>query len=291
MDPRAPRRRPRPAQRRARARVRVTAIVCAAVFLVWFLILHGPARASSPRAKERERGGAGSIAAPASRHARRTRVQATPRTAGKRWVCSTTTASSKGMSEEEVNKGLREQAAERRARRRSRRSRRSTSPRLRGRRCRIPRIVNAITYVSRRGMHRYPHLSGSELRNELAQRHEIDPARLFLGNGSAELLSSAARALLEPGAAAADDMALLSPVPDHGPPRTRPRGARRRRCRGAARRGRRRGHAGGRPGKPQRPDRRAARRTGARAAARRAARRRGGAAGRVARRVLRRPAQ
>ena len=52
-------------------------------------------------------------------------------------------------------------------------------------------------------MHRYPHLSGSDLRNELAMRHEIDPARVVLGNGSAELLSSAARALIEPGGAAA----------------------------------------------------------------------------------------
>ena len=39
----------------------------------------------------------------------------------------------------------------------------------------------------------------SELRDELAQHHGVDPARLILGNGAAELLSSATRALIEPG--------------------------------------------------------------------------------------------
>jgi histidinol-phosphate aminotransferase len=104
-----------------------------------------------------------------------------------------------GMSEEEVNQGLREQAAERRRKALTRVETldlsQTTWPELPH-----PSIVNAITFVARRGLHRYPHhLRGSALRNELARRHDVDPARLILGNGAAELLSSATRALIEPG--------------------------------------------------------------------------------------------
>jgi histidinol-phosphate aminotransferase len=104
-----------------------------------------------------------------------------------------------GMSEEEVNVGLREQAAERRRKALTRVETldlsQTTWPKLPH-----PRIVNAITFVARRGLQRYPHLRGSDLRDELAERHGINtPARLILGNGAAELLSSATRALIEPG--------------------------------------------------------------------------------------------
>jgi histidinol-phosphate aminotransferase len=102
------------------------------------------------------------------------------------------------MSEEEVNEGLREEAAERRRKALTRVETldlsQTTWPELPHQ-----RIVNAITFVARRGLYRYPHLSSSELRNELAERHNVDPARLILGNGAAELLSSATRALIEPG--------------------------------------------------------------------------------------------
>jgi histidinol-phosphate aminotransferase len=103
-----------------------------------------------------------------------------------------------GMSEEEVNAGLREQAAERRRKALTRVETLDLSlttwPELPH-----TRIVNAITFVARRGLHRYPHLSGSDLRGTLAERHGVDPDRLILGNGAAELLSAAARALIEPG--------------------------------------------------------------------------------------------
>ncbi len=103
-----------------------------------------------------------------------------------------------GMSEEEVNHGLREQAAERRRKALTRVDTLDLSlttwPELPH-----PRIVNAITFVARRGLNRYPHLSGSDLRGTLAERHRVEPERLILGNGAAELLSAATRALLEPG--------------------------------------------------------------------------------------------
>ena len=103
-----------------------------------------------------------------------------------------------GMSEEEVNAGLREEAIERKRKALTRVETldlsQTTWPELPH-----PSIVSAITFVARRGMQRYPHLRGSQLHEELAERHGVDPARVILGNGSAELLSSAARALLEPG--------------------------------------------------------------------------------------------
>jgi histidinol-phosphate aminotransferase len=103
-----------------------------------------------------------------------------------------------GMSEEEVNARLREDAAERKRKALTRVETldlsQTTWPELPH-----PRIVTAITFVARRGLHRYPHVHGSDLRNRLAERHGVEPDRLILGNGSAELLSSATRALIEPG--------------------------------------------------------------------------------------------
>jgi histidinol-phosphate aminotransferase len=102
-----------------------------------------------------------------------------------------------GMSEEEVNQCLRADAAERKRKALSKVDTldlsQTTWPELSH-----PSIVSAVTFVARRGMHRYPHLRGSQLHDELAARHGIDPARVILGNGAAELLSSATRALIEP---------------------------------------------------------------------------------------------
>ncbi len=103
-----------------------------------------------------------------------------------------------GMSEEEVNVGLREQAAERKRKALTRVETldlsHTTWPELPH-----PHIVNAITFVARRGMHRYPQMSGSDLRHRLAELHGVEPDRLILGNGAAELLTAATRALIEPG--------------------------------------------------------------------------------------------
>src|SRR6476620_8384291 len=103
-----------------------------------------------------------------------------------------------GLSQEEVNIGLREEAAERKRKALTRQETldlsQTTWPELPH-----PHIVSAITFVARRGLHRYPHLHGSQLRDRLAERHGVEPDRLILGNGAAELLSSATRALIEPG--------------------------------------------------------------------------------------------
>jgi histidinol-phosphate aminotransferase len=113
-----------------------------------------------------------------------------------------------GMSEEEVNQGLREQAAERKRKALTRVETldlsQTTWPELPH-----PRIVGAITFVARSGLHRYPHLGGSDLRHELAERHGVESDRLILGNGAAELLSAATRALIEPG------QQLLTPWPSY----------------------------------------------------------------------------
>ena len=113
-----------------------------------------------------------------------------------------------GMSEEEVNAGLREEAAERRRKALTRVETLDLShtswPELPD-----PRVVNAITFVARRGMHHYPYLRGTELRSRLAERHGVEVSRLVLGNGAAELLSAATRALIEPG------QRLLTPWPSY----------------------------------------------------------------------------
>ncbi|HVR04618.1 MAG TPA: aminotransferase class I/II-fold pyridoxal phosphate-dependent enzyme [Solirubrobacteraceae bacterium] len=103
-----------------------------------------------------------------------------------------------GLSEEEVNRGLREEAAERRRKALTRVAAldlsQTTWPELPH-----ANIANAITFTARRGLQRYPHLRGSQLRAALAERHEVPAQQLIIGNGAAELLNSATRALIGPG--------------------------------------------------------------------------------------------
>jgi histidinol-phosphate aminotransferase len=102
------------------------------------------------------------------------------------------------LTDEEVSHDLREQAAERRRKALTRvvtlDLSHTTWPDLPH-----PNVVNAITFVARRGLHRYPHVRGSVLRKELANRHGLPPERLIVGNGAAQLLSAATRALIAPG--------------------------------------------------------------------------------------------
>lgn len=113
-----------------------------------------------------------------------------------------------GLSEEEVNSGLREEAAERRRKELARQEpldlSRTTWPEYPP-----PAIVNAITFAARRGLHRYLDRSSGELRSELAHRHGVPEGRLVVGDGAAQLLSQAATALMEPG----DE--LITPWPSY----------------------------------------------------------------------------
>ncbi len=103
-----------------------------------------------------------------------------------------------GLSEEEVNGDLRDEAAERRRKALTRVETldlsQTTWPEPPH-----PNIVNTITFVARRGLHRYPHIRGTALRNELSERTGVPAGRLIVGNGAAELLAAATRALIEPG--------------------------------------------------------------------------------------------
>lgn len=113
-----------------------------------------------------------------------------------------------GLSEDEINADLREQAAERRAKALSRVEpldlSRTTWPDYPH-----PAIVNAITFAARRGLHRYLDRSSAELRSELAHRHGVAEGRLVVGDGVAQLISEAAAALLEP------DDELITPWPSY----------------------------------------------------------------------------
>jgi histidinol-phosphate aminotransferase len=61
------------------------------------------------------------------------------------------------------------------------------------------RVVNAITYAARRGLHRELDPDAGELRSELAHRHGLPDGRVAVGPGASGLLGAAAHALLEPG--------------------------------------------------------------------------------------------
>ena len=113
-----------------------------------------------------------------------------------------------GMSDEEVKSELLERAAERKRKELARVEPLDLSQTT-WHELPHPRVVNAITFFARRGLHRYPHVSGSQLRDALAERHGVSPGRLILGNGAAELLSAATRALIEP------TQKLLTPWPSY----------------------------------------------------------------------------
>jgi histidinol-phosphate aminotransferase len=62
-----------------------------------------------------------------------------------------------------------------------------------------PDVVAAITYVARRGMNRLTDPHAVELRREIGRRHGIEPERVAVGNGAAELLRATARELMGEG--------------------------------------------------------------------------------------------
>lgn len=61
-----------------------------------------------------------------------------------------------------------------------------------------PRAVAAMQ-AALAGVHRYPESTAPVLVERLARRHEVDPARILVGNGSNELLELLVRAFLAPG--------------------------------------------------------------------------------------------
>ncbi|WP_205697028.1 histidinol-phosphate transaminase [Conexibacter sp. SYSU D00693] len=103
-----------------------------------------------------------------------------------------------GMSEREVNAQLKEAADERRQKALSRVEpldlTQTTWPEVPH-----PAIVGAITFAARRGLHRYVDRAAGELRSEVAHRHGVPEDRVAVGDGAAQLLSSAITALMEPG--------------------------------------------------------------------------------------------
>jgi histidinol-phosphate aminotransferase len=61
-----------------------------------------------------------------------------------------------------------------------------------------PAVVDAIARAAA-AVNRYPDPGATLLRRRIAERHETDPARVAVGNGSCEILLAAAEALCEPG--------------------------------------------------------------------------------------------
>jgi histidinol-phosphate aminotransferase len=61
-----------------------------------------------------------------------------------------------------------------------------------------PAVVEAIRRAAA-DVNRYPDPEAAVLRRRIAERHETEPGRIAVGNGSCELLLAAAEALCEPG--------------------------------------------------------------------------------------------
>jgi len=114
-----------------------------------------------------------------------------------------------GMTDEEVTEELREQAEERRRRALARIDVLDLS-RTTWHEPPHPDVVNIVTFAARGALQSAPDPTAEELRRELGQRNGVEPARIAVGHGAAQLLASAAHALLGPG----DE--LLTPWPSYG---------------------------------------------------------------------------
>jgi histidinol-phosphate aminotransferase len=114
-----------------------------------------------------------------------------------------------GMSDEEVTGRLRAEAEERRRRALARIDVLDLS-RTTWHELPHPDVVNAVTFAARGALHTQPDPTAEELRRELGRRNGVEPDRVAVGHGAAQLLASAARALLGP------DDELLTPWPSYG---------------------------------------------------------------------------
>jgi len=114
-----------------------------------------------------------------------------------------------GMTDEEVTEQLREQADEHRRRALARIEELDLS-RTTWHELPHPDVVNAVTFAARGALNVAPDPTAEELRRELGRRNGVEPDRVAVGHGAAQLLSAAAQALLEP------DDELLTPWPSYG---------------------------------------------------------------------------
>jgi histidinol-phosphate aminotransferase len=114
-----------------------------------------------------------------------------------------------GMSEEEVTAELRERAEQQRARALARVEALDLSQTT-WYELPHPDVVNAITFAARGALQNAPDPTAEELRRELGRRHGVEPARVAVGHGAAQLLLAAARELLGP------DDELVTPWPSYG---------------------------------------------------------------------------
>ncbi|HMJ04379.1 MAG TPA: aminotransferase class I/II-fold pyridoxal phosphate-dependent enzyme [Conexibacter sp.] len=73
-----------------------------------------------------------------------------------------------------------------------------------------PDVVNVVTFAARGALHVQPDPTAEELRRELGRRNGVEPERVAVGNGAAQLLSATAQALLGDGGE------LLTPWPSYG---------------------------------------------------------------------------
>jgi histidinol-phosphate aminotransferase len=60
-------------------------------------------------------------------------------------------------------------------------------------------IMNAAIYAARGRVNSYPDRHAKEIRRQLAERHEVEPEQIVMGNGAAELLQSATLVLVHRG--------------------------------------------------------------------------------------------
>jgi len=114
-----------------------------------------------------------------------------------------------GMTDEEISVQLREQAEERRRRALARIEELDLS-RTTWHELPHPDVVNAVTFAARGALNVAPDPTAEELRRELGRRNGVEPDRVAVGHGAAQLLSAAAQTLLSP------DDELLTPWPSYG---------------------------------------------------------------------------
>jgi histidinol-phosphate aminotransferase len=114
-----------------------------------------------------------------------------------------------GMTDEEVTEQLREQSAEARAKALARVEAIDLSQTT-WHELPHPDVVAAVTFAARGTLNLAPDPTAEELRRAISRRVGIESNRISIGDGAAQLLSSATRALVKPGEE------LLIPWPSYG---------------------------------------------------------------------------